>query len=273
MAEVRFATHPQEMDTLTPSELRDRFLVTDLFRAGEVRWVLSHHDRILIGGAVPNGGELELVPPPEIRAERFCDRREIGIVCLAGSGTVRADGQTLALREESIAYIGQGTRSVTLTGDDAVYYLVSAPAHRSHPTTVRTRDEADAVPVGEAVNAGARTIRKYVHQDGIASCELALGITTLEPGSVWNTMPCHTHDRRTEVYLYFGLAEPERVVHLCGEPTNTRSLIVSDRQAVINPPWSVHFGAGTSPYRFVWSTAGENLAYDDMDAVATATLK
>lgn len=272
MADVRFTTHPHEMDALSPAALRDRMLVADLFAAGEVRFVLSHHDRILIGGAMPAGGELELLPPDQIRAEHFCDRREIGIVCLAGTGTVIADQQTFEMTAESIAYVGQGTRRVAVTGD-ASYYLVSAPAHRPLPSVVRTRDQADAVPVGDAERAGARTIRKYVHADGIASCELALGITTLEPGSVWNTMPCHTHDRRTEVYLYFDLPADERVMHLCGEPGNTRSVIVADRQAVINPPWSVHFGAGTAPYKFVWSTAGENLAYDDMDPVATSALR
>ena len=270
--EVRLTTHPDDMDTLSPAALRARVLVDDLFVPGELKFVLSHHDRILIGGAMPSGGSLEVTAPQEIKAQHLCDRRELGVVCLAGSGTVTADDDELPMAPESIAYLGQGTRRVTLSGD-AVFYLVSAPAHRRHPTVVRTRDEAEAVPVGDAGKAGARTIRKYVHQDGIASCELALGITTLEPGSVWNTMPCHTHDRRTEVYLYFDLPADERVVHLCGRPDNTRSVIVADRQAVINPPWSVHFGAGTAPYKFIWSTAGENLAYDDMDSVATAELR
>ncbi|MEV7392181.1 5-deoxy-glucuronate isomerase [Streptomyces sp. NPDC091215] len=153
-----------------------------------------------------------------------------------------------------------------------MFYLVSAPAHRALPTTLIPRDKAETIEIGDAGRASRRTLRKYVHADGAASCELALGITTLEPGSVWNTMPCHTHDRRTEVYLYFGLPAEERVLHICGRPSETRSIVVADRQAVINPPWSVHFGAGTAPYRFVWSTAGENLAYDDMDPVATADL-
>lgn len=272
MTAVVFATHPAEMAGLTTAQLRERFVLADLFAPGEVRWALSHHDRILVGGAIPVGGTLDLTPPFEIRAAAFCDRREIGVVCVHGSGGVVADGVELALDAEDIAYVGQGTTNVSLTGE-AVFYLVSAPAHLAHPTTVGRRSDAEVIEVGEAARASARTIRKYVHQDGIASCELALGITTLEPGSVWNTMPCHIHDRRTEVYLYFDLPTDARVVHLCGEPDSTRSLILADRQAVISPPWSIHTGAGTAAYKFVWATAGENLAYNDMDPVATESLR
>lgn len=271
MTDVRYATSPGELALLAPEELRARFLVTDLFAAGEVRFTLSQHDRLLIGGAVPAGDALVLSPPEELRAENLCDRRELGIVCLEGAGSVTADGVTHAVRAEDIVYVGQGTKSVAVAGD-AVFYIVSAPAHSPHPTTLIPRDSAEAIRIGDAHKASERTLRKYVHEDGVRSCELALGITTLEPGSVWNTMPCHTHDRRTEIYLYFGLEPGERVVHLCGQPTRTRSIIVADRQAVISPPWSVHTGAGTAPYRFVWSTAGENLAYNDMDIVPTETL-
>ena len=271
MTDIRLATHPSEFDALTPAALRERFLVDQLFVPGEVRLCLSHHDRLLIGGAMPGGGVLDLQPPPELRAQDLCDRRELGVVCLEGSGTVLVDGAKHALDAEDILYVGQGTVSVAVTGE-ATFYLVSAPAHRRLPTTVVRRESAEQVEVGQDQTASRRTIRKYVHADGAASCELALGITTLEPGSVWNTMPCHTHDRRTEVYLYFGLPAAERVIHLCGRPSGTRSIVVADRQAVISPPWSVHFGAGTAPYKFVWSTAGENLAYDDMDPVSTAAL-
>ncbi|QIS15775.1 5-dehydro-4-deoxy-D-glucuronate isomerase [Nocardia arthritidis] len=269
--DVRYATSPTEFVTLTPAELRERFLVTDLFAEGEVRYTLSHHDRLLIAGAVPAGGELTLHPPAEIRAEKLCDRRELGIVCLSGGGSVTTDGVKHEVGAEDIVYVGHGTEEVAVAGD-AVFYIVSAPAHFAHPTTLIPRSAAQVVQVGSAERASERTLRKYVHEEGVRSCELALGITTLAPGSVWNTMPCHTHDRRTEIYLYFGLDPAERVVHLCGEPNRTRSIIVADRQAVISPPWSVHTGAGTAPYRFVWSTAGENLAYNDMDLVATEQL-
>ncbi|MBU3065332.1 5-dehydro-4-deoxy-D-glucuronate isomerase [Nocardia sp. NEAU-G5] len=229
MTDVRYATSPDEMATLSPEELRGRFLVADLFAAGELRFAFSQQDRLLIGGAVPAGGTLELTAPDEVRAENLCDRRELGIVCLEGQGTVRADGTEHAVRAEDIVYVGQGTKAVAVSGD-AVFYIVSAPAHRSYPTTLIPRSEAETVSIGEADKASARTLRKYVHDKGVQSCELALGITTLEPGSVWNTMPCHTHDRRTEIYLYFGLDAGERVVHLCGQPARTRSMIVADRR-------------------------------------------
>jgi len=273
MTAVIHATHPDEMATLTTDGLRGRFVLTDLFVAGDVNWVLSHHDRILVGGAMPAGGSLELVAPSELSAPYLCSRREIGIVCLDGSGTVVADDEVvLELAAEDIAYVSQGTRSVALTGD-AVFYLLCVPAHRPNPTVVGRREDAEVVVVGEAERASARTIRKYIHEDGIASCELAMGITTLEPGSVWNTMPCHLHDRRTEVYLYFDLPAEDRVVHLCGQPDASRSLILADRQAVISPPWSIHTGAGTATYKFVWATGGENLVYNDMNPVATESLR
>ncbi len=272
MTDVRYATHPAEMQTLSPEGLRERFLLDTLFAPGTVRWALSHHDRILVGAAEPAGGELELSPPREVAAEHLCDRRELGVVCLEGSGRVVADGVDHDVEAEDIVYVGSGTRRVTVAGS-AVFYLVSAPSHEAHPTTVIRRSEAETVALGDQANANVRTLRKYVHDGGVRSSELALGITTIEPGSVWNTLPCHTHDRRTEVYLYFDLPADERVLHVCGEPSSTRSIVVADRQAVISPPWSVHLGAGTASYKFVWSTAGENLTYTDMDPVPTAELR
>jgi len=270
--DVRMATHSDEFALLTPEQLRARFLVEGLFVPGEVRFMLSQSDRILLGGAIPSGGTLDVPAPPEIRAEQICDRRELGVVCLSGAGSVAADDVEYAVEAEDIVYVGSGSRGVRVSGD-ATYYLVSAPAHQPHPTTLIRRADAATARIGSTEGASVRTLRKYVHDQGVRSCELALGITTIEPGSVWNTMPCHTHDRRTECYLYFGLPEGERVVHLAGLPNQTKSLVVADRQAVISPPWSVHFGAGTTAYKFVWSTAGENLAYDDMDPVATRELR
>ena len=271
--DVRCPTHPAEFAGLSPEELRRRFLVEELFVDGEVRFALSQQDRLVVGGAVPAGGTLTLDAPDELRAEHLCDRRELGVVCLSGPGTVHADGEDFAMVEEDILYLGRGTERIALSGAGAVFYLVSAPAHERHPTALVHRDDAQAVGLGDPAGANVRTLRKYVHQDGVQSSELALGITTLQEGSVWNTLPCHTHDRRTEVYLYSGLGEEGRVVHICGEPGSTRSIVVADSQAVISPPWSVHFGAGTQAYRFVWSTAGENLAYDDMDFVDTKDLR
>lgn len=272
MVDVRPMTHPDDFAALPSDELRRRLVVDDLFGAGEVRWALSQQDRLLIGGAMPAGAELRLDAPDAIKADALLDRRELGVVCLAGSGTVTVDGDAHELAAEDILYVGRGSTELVLAGDDAVYYLVCAPAHESHPTTRIRKDEAQSAEIGEQRTASLRTLRKYVHDQGVQSATLALGITTIEPGNVWNTMPCHTHDRRTEVYLYFDVPADERVVHLYGRPDATRSVIMADRQAVINPPWSVHFGAGTAPYRFVWSTSGENLSYTDMDFVDTASL-
>lgn len=272
MTDVRFATHPTEMDRLTPAELRERFVLESLFVPGEVRFTLTHHDRILIGGALPVGGTLDVPVPDEIRAEQLTDRREVGIACLEGSGAVHVGEEVHEVGTEDIVYVGRGSGPLRLSGD-AVFYLISGPAHEALPTTVARRDEVETVPLGDQEHANVRTIRKYIHQDGVQSCTLAMGITTIEPGSVWNTMPCHTHDRRTEIYLYFGVPEDQRVIHLCGRPDSTRSLVMADKQAVISPAWSVHFGAGTASYRFVWSTAGENLTYTDMDPVDTRDLR
>jgi len=271
--DVRAATSPVEADRMTPAELRGRMVVDDLFAPGQVRLVMTHQDRILLGGAVPSQETLELVAPAELRSQHLCERRELGVVCLAGAGVVTTGTDQFQLRAEDVLYVGQGTERIVLSGPGAIFYLVSAPAHRAYPTTLARRDDAESMEVGDPGLASRRTIRKYVHEGGVQSCQLALGITTLAPGSVWNTMPCHLHDRRTEVYLYFNLPEDARVVHLCGRPESTRSLILADRQAVISPPWSIHTGAGTSPYRFVWSTAGENLTYNDMDMVDTRWLR
>lgn len=271
--DICYSTHPEEFDHLSPAQLRERFVVDGLFAARDVRLALSLGDRLVLGGAVPDGADLVLPAPEELRSEHFLDRREMAVVCLSGSGAVSCDGSTYEMHDEEILYVGKGTEAVVFSGRDAVFYLISAPAHQQLPIVLATRDDAEATEVGEYKLASRRTIRKYIHQFGVASCELAVGITTLDDNSVWNTMPCHTHERRTEIYLYFGLPDDARVVHLCGRPESTRSVILSDCQAVISPPWSIHTGAGTAPYRFVWSTGGENLAYNDMDLVDTRSLR
>jgi len=272
--EIRHQTHPDEFPALDTEALRRRFLVEDLFSPGELRLVLSHHDRLVVGGVHPAGRDVPLNPPDQLRAESFCDRRELAAVCASGAGVVAVDGQKHELTPHDVLYVGRGARDVTFGGDDeARFYLLSAPAHASHPTTLARREEVETVHLGDAAHANVRTIRKYVHTGGVASCQLVLGITTLAEGSVWNTMPCHTHDRRTEVYFYFGLGAGNRVIHLSGRPDATRNLVVADQQAVISPSWSVHCGAGTSNYSFVWAMSGENVAFDDMDHVAIEELR
>jgi 4-deoxy-L-threo-5-hexosulose-uronate ketol-isomerase len=269
----RHPTHPAEFAALDSTGLRERFLVEELFVPGEVRLVYSHHDRIVLGGAVPAGRPLALDAPDQLRAGHFCDRRELAIACLAGTGSVTVDGQPYPLSGGDLLYAGRGAGGIVLAGTDARFYLVSAPAHATHPTTLVRRDDALAVHLGEPEHANVRTVRRYLHADGAASDQLVVGITELARGSVWNTMPCHTHERRTEVYLYFGLGAGDRIVHLAGRPDATRSLVVANEQAVISPPWSVHCGAGTASYSFVWAMAGENTAFDDMDVVSTVDLR
>ncbi|RCK70204.1 5-dehydro-4-deoxy-D-glucuronate isomerase [Desertihabitans brevis] len=265
------ATHPDDFPVLDTDGLRDRFLVDGLFATGEVGWAYAHDDRLLLGGVDLTGEPLTLEAPPELAAEHLCDRRELAVVCLDGSVSVETDGQTHELDAFDVLYVSRGTGSVRLTGTARVY-LVAAPAHADHPTAVGRRDEVFGADLGEQEQANVRTVRRYVHADGIASANLVLGITTLAPGSVWNTMPCHTHPRRTEVYLYTGLGDG-RVVHLAGPPTQTRSVVVADGQAVVSPGWSVHTGVGTRAYSFVWAMAGENQDYADMDVVDLGSLR
>lgn len=268
---IRHATHPDEYSQLDTDGLRDRFLAEALFAPGEVRLELTHHDRIVLGGACPDGGSLSLPVPDQLRATSFTDRRELAVIGIDGEGQVEVGAEKFAVARGDVLYVGRGSGEVRFHGH-VTYYLLSAPAHSEHPITLVTRDEAEVVHLGSRAEANVRTIRKYVGAAGAVSDQLTVGITELEDGSVWNTMPCHTHDRRSEIYLYFGLGEG-RALHVCGRPTETRTIVVADRQAVISPSWSVHFGAGTRSYSFVWSTAGENMAWDDMEPVRTADLR
>lgn len=273
MLDVRYPTHPEELVLLDGAALRARFLLEDLFIPGQARLALSQQDRIVIGGILPAEEAVRLPVPGELRSVDFCDRREVAIACLEGPGTVTAGEERYEMGAEDVLYLGVGTKEITVAGSGSVFYLVSALAGRRHPNTLIHRDEADELRIGDLSHANARTIRRYVGTERVPASQLTLGITTLEPGSVWNTMPCHLHDRRSEVYLYFGLPPDERVFHFCGRPEAIRSIVVADRQAVISPPWSIHFGVGTSAYRFVWATAGENQTWDDMDPVATRDLR
>ncbi|NHD16096.1 MULTISPECIES: 5-dehydro-4-deoxy-D-glucuronate isomerase [unclassified Actinopolyspora] len=272
--DVRHPTHPEQIPTFDTAALRGHYLVEDLFEPGTIRTVYSHQDRVVLGGAVPQpGSPLQLETEPPLRSEHFCERRELGILSL-GQGTVTVDGSTYELDHRDCLYVGRGTRSVTFDSSaGGHFYLASTPAHTTYPTSVARH--ADTVPakLGDPATANVRELRKYVHPDGIHSCELVMGVTELAEGSIWNTMPCHTHDRRTECYLYFDLPEEHRVIHLLGQPHETRSMIVRNEQAVISPSWSVHSGAGTHRYGFVWAMAGENQAFTDMDHVAIDELR
>jgi 4-deoxy-L-threo-5-hexosulose-uronate ketol-isomerase len=272
--DVRPATSPDEIPRLNTDGLRARFLVEDLMSGPGVRLAYAHEERLVLGGVRPEGDEVELYNPPMLRADYFLERREVGIVNVgAQTGTVTVDGTGYEVAPKDCLYVGRGSRSVTFSGKDAAFYLVSTTAHTTYPTRGMTLAESEPVNLGDIAHSNERTIHKFIHGNGIASCQLVLGLTVLAPGSMWNTMPCHTHDRRTEVYFYFDLEPDQRIVHLMGEPDQTRNLIVAGEQAVVSPRWSVHCGFGTQSYAFVWAMGGENTAYDDVEPVALTLMR
>ncbi|GAB3963341.1 5-dehydro-4-deoxy-D-glucuronate isomerase [Actinoallomurus acanthiterrae] len=276
--EIRHGTHPDQVAGFGTEDLRRHYLVEDLFPSDAVRTVYSHSDRIVVGGVRPApDAPVRLEAEPPLRAEYFCERREIGVVNVgAAAGTVEVDGTAHPLNPREVLYVGRGSRDVVFSaGDDpgAAFYLVSTPAHATHPTAKATVADAAPNTLGGIEGSNHRTIYRYIHADGVKSCQLVLGITVLEPGSMWNTMPCHVHDRRTEVYLYFGLEEGQRIFHVLGRPDETRHIVMANEQAVISPPWSVHCGFGTQNYSFVWAMGGENQAYGDMDPVAIEDMR
>jgi 4-deoxy-L-threo-5-hexosulose-uronate ketol-isomerase len=271
--QIRHATHPEQLPGFDTAALRRHYLVDDLFVPDAITAVLTHHDRIVLAGARPANGPLTLDTYPELRSEYFLERREAGIVNVGGPGTVTADGTKYDLSTGACLYVGRGVRDVVFEGPDTAFYIFSAPAHTALPTAQVNPGEGNRLELGDQQTANRRTIDQYIHADGVQSCQVVLGVTTLHAGSTWNTMPAHTHDRRTECYLYFGLPETDRIVHLLGEPDETRHVLVADRQAIISPSWSIHSGCGTSSYSFVWAMAGENQAFGDMDGVDVRDLR
>ena len=273
----RFAIGPRETATLNTSGIREHFLIESLFVAGEISLTYTHYDRMIVGGAQPTGTALSLPCPESLKAGYFLERRELGVLNVGGAGQVRVGNDTYELGSQDCLYVGMGAADVRFSSQDAAnpakFYLLSAPAHHAYPTTLRTQAQATPVEMGATETANARTIYKYIYAEGIQSCQLVMGLTQLKPGSVWNTMPSHTHDRRMEAYLYFNLPQGQRVLHLLGEPTETRPLWVSNEQAILSPPWSIHTGCGTAAYAFIWGMAGENREYTDMDAVPLDALR
>jgi 4-deoxy-L-threo-5-hexosulose-uronate ketol-isomerase len=262
---------------MSTSELRQAFLVDGLFAPGLL--VLKHWetDRTIIGSAVPTAEKLALSCPRELSAKFFNERRELGIINLGEPGTVEVDGQAHTLQQLDCLYVGRGVRTVVFISADparpAQFYLLSYPAHVEHPVAQAVFAQTTGASLGDPSQANARTIFKYIHPGGIKSCQLVMGLTMLKPGSVWNTMPPHTHLRRSEVYLYFNIAAEAALFHFAGRPDETRNLMLRDRQAVLSPPWSIHCGAGTSAYSFVWGMGGENQEFADMDAAPMHELR
>ena len=262
---------------MTTEELRRTFLLEDLFAPGEIALVYVDLDRTVVGSAVPLKAPLVLPAPDPLRATFFTERRELGVLNVGGPGSVVVGSNTHSLQKLDCLYIGRGEPDITFRSDNpaepAAFYLLSYPAHSQFPTTLSQAAGLESVTIGAPETANLRTIRKHIHLDGVRSCQLVMGFTQVAPGSVWNTMPAHTHMRRSEVYFYFDVPEGQRVFHLMGPPQETRHLVVANRQAVVSPGWSIHAGAATAAYSFCWGMGGENQVYNDMDAVSIAELR
>ena len=275
--QVRFQNSPKETGTMNTQQLRENFLIQQLMQAGKIELVYSHFDRLIIGGAVPTTSTISLPNEDELKANFFLERREMGIINVGGSGTVTADGVPYDIEKLECVYLGKVTKDVAFSSADAEnpahFYILCLPAHHTYPNRKMTKAEAAPVHLGDISTSNKRTIYKYIHNDGIQSCQLVMGLTVLDDGSVWNSVPPHTHTRRMEAYFYFDLNEAHRVMHFMGEPQETRHLVVANHEVALSAPWSMHFGVGTSNYGFIWGMAGENKEFTDMDQVAISALK
>jgi len=265
------ATHPDMMNSVTNNELRDRYLVQGMFKDGEINLNYSHNERFVIGGVVPKGGAIELpaqTVPASAAGHPFLERREMAAVNIGTDGAITVDGQRFEMKNKECLYIPMGSEKVVFEGEGARFYLASLPAHKTCPIKHITLDQANPLARGDLANSNQRTIYQLVIPGVCESAQLLLGLTVLEEGSVWNTMPPHLHDRRSEIYLYFDLpTEDDRVMHYMGQPEGTRHLVMANEEAVISPPWSIHMGSGTKNYAFIWAMGGENLDYTDMNVL------
>ena len=275
--EIRFQNSPDETKKMCTEQLRKNFLIEELITVDKLKLVYSHYDRMIVGGTSPVNSKVELHNEPELKAEYFLERREMGIINVGGKGIITADGNKYELDKLDCLYLGKGTKNVSfasLNSDaPAAFYLLSTPAHAAYPNTRYTKSDAFTAELGSSETSNKRTIRRYIHKDGIQSCQLVMGLTTLDNGSVWNTMPAHTHTRRMEAYFYFDIQKEHRVIHLMGEPQETRHIIMANHEAVLSAPWSIHAGCGTASYGFIWGMGGENKDYGDMDAAPIEEMK
>lgn len=274
--ETRYASSPKAVKQYDTQQLREEFLIEDLMQPGKVKFVYTHYDRYMAGGAVPTSNlKLETIEP--LKADYFLERRELGIINIGGDGSVVVDGETYKINHKDALYIGKGAKDVTFKSDDAnkpaKFYMNSAPAHKAYPTKKTSLAEANKIELGSLETANHRTVSQMIIGGIITTCQLQMGMTELKTGSVWNTMPAHVHDRRMEIYLYLDIPENQAVCHFMGEPQETRHIWMQNHQAVISPPWSIHSGSGTSNYTFIWGMAGENLDYNDMDVAKITDLR
>lgn len=273
----RIAPDMVRFETMTAEQIRRSFVVDSLFQPGATTMVYSDVDRTLIGSAVPTKAPLSLLPDPELRADTFCQRRELGVLNIGAQGRVKVDGKEYPMDNCDALYVARGSQQIHFTSanpeDPAQFYLLSFPAHADYKTTLVKIEEADTVHLGSQKEANERTIRKLIHPVKVQTCQLVMGVTELSEGCVWNTMPPHTHPRRMEVYLYFRMQPLDRVFHLMGRPNQTRHLVVKNQEAVISPSWSLHSGVGTAAYTFCWGMGGENQDFDDMDPIKIEDLQ
>jgi 4-deoxy-L-threo-5-hexosulose-uronate ketol-isomerase len=276
--ETRWAIDPDAAALMGTDELRDNFLIEQLFVADRICLTYSHYDRMIVGGAMPSAEPLRLEPIKPTGTSGFLDRRELIAVNVGAPGTVTVDGEAFAVGNRDMLYVGMGAGEVHFASDDAAapakFYLLSAPAHAGHPTTLIRIADARRLDLGAPETSNQRSIFQFIHPDAaVKTCQLVAGLTTFAPGSNWNTMPPHVHDRRMEAYLYFDLPDEARVFHMMGEPHETRHLVVANEQAVLSPAWSIHAGVGTAAYTFIWAMAGDNVDYTDVEPVAVGDLR
>jgi 4-deoxy-L-threo-5-hexosulose-uronate ketol-isomerase len=268
---------PIRYPTMTTAQIRETFLIDALYEPGAIHLVYVDLDRAVVGMAAPLAAPIALGADEALRASYFTERRELGALNIGGSGAIHVDGKRYNLDNLDCLYIGRGSKEVVFESSDtsspAVFYLLSYPAHASHPTTLVRKDEASPVELGSPETCNRRTVCKYIYLDGARSCQLVMGVTHLHPGSAWNTMPAHTHMRRSEIYVYFNLGEEARVFHIMGPAEETRHIVMKNREAVVSPGWSIHSGMGTQAYSFCWGMGGENQKYDDMDPVPLRSLR
>lgn len=275
--DVRYANHPEDSKHYTTEELRKHYFIETIFTADEPSLTYSHVDRIIAGGIMPVKKEVRLEGSKELGSEFFLERRELGVINIGGAGKIIVDGIEYKMNHKDGLYVGMGSKELVFISDDenvpAKFYVNSAPAHMTYPIVKIDIEKANPVKLGSLSNSNERTIFQYVHPAVCKSCQLLMGMTVLEPNNMWNTMPCHTHERRMEVYFYFNMQPETRVFHLMGEPTETRHLVVGNEQGVISPSWSIHSGVGTSNYTFIWGMVGENQTFTDMDHVAMGDMR
>lgn len=274
---VRYPSHQNDAKHYTTEKLREHYLIEQVFVADEANFTYSHFDRIIAGGVMPVSKAVELTGSKEMASESFLERREMGVINIGGDGAIAVDGTVYDMKARDGLYVGMGAKQITLTSKDtknpAKFYINTCPAHKTYPNMKIDIEKANKRPLGTVENCNKRTIYQYVHPDVLQSCQLCMGLTMLDEGSNWNTMPSHTHERRMEVYLYFDLPESNIVFHMMGEPNETRHIVMHNEQAVISPSWSIHSGVGTSNYTFIWGMCGENQTFDDMDGIPMFNLK